>query len=183
MEETKGRKKAFTVELQEKACELKEDTDFTDREIIKELGIGKTTFYDELRNNSEFSANFKKAEKKRLKTIGQICRQIGFKRLTEGQEVEEETIEMGKRWDEDKKKYVEFQKSKKTVKKRVVASDQYLMYAQNNLDPDNFKHKDHIDITSKDEQLGIPVWMEDLPEDVLEKVLEAKENAESRKTA
>ena len=172
MKETKGRKKAFTPELQKKACELKEQTDFTDVEIINELGISTSTFYKEQRENSQFSQDYKKAEKQRLKTIGQICRQIGFKRLTEGQEV----IETHEEKIGDNKKT-------KTVKKRIFASDQYLMYAQNNLDPDNFKHKDHVDITSKDEQLGIPVWMEDLPEDVLEKVLEAKENAESRKTA
>lgn len=172
MKETKGRKKAFTEELQKKACELKEDTDFSDKEIIQQLGIGKTTFYDELKNNSEFSNDYKKAEKKRLKTIGQICRQIGFKRLTEGQEVEEKHIEK-----------IDGKEKVKTIKKRIVASDQYLMYAQNNLDPDNFKHKDHVDITSKDEQLGVPVWMEDLPEELLEKIMEAKENAESRKQA
>ena len=40
------------------------------------------------------------------------------------------------------------------TKKHIVGSDTLIMYLLNNTDPDNFKHKEHHDLTSKGKKLA-----------------------------
>ena len=144
----------FTKELKQEACRLKSETDLTERKIIEKLGITKTTFYKHLIEDEDFKDSFKKADQERLKEIGKICRDIGFKRLTEGQPYEEVTIEEVPVYN-GKTNKVEIHKKVKKVTKKIHASDSYLMYMHNNLDSENFRHKDHVDITSGNKPIQV----------------------------
>lgn len=128
--------------------ELKETTDNNARDICKAVGIDECTYYEWLKTKPEFSKAIKEADQKRLNTMAAVARQALFKKVS-GYEVEEVTTEYIP--GEGGKPSIKIQKK---TKKHISASDTLIMYALNNTDPDNFKHKEHIDHTSKGKKVG-----------------------------
>lgn len=146
-------------ELYEMIVNFRKNTDLTVVEICEQVGIGESTYYDWLRDESELSEAIRVAEKVRMDRMRDLSRKLAFKRL-EGHEIEEEKIEyerkMVKVIEDGKEKMVSRPeiKSKTVTKKIVHCGDGFLQYMLNNTDPENFKSVNHIDHTSKGKEVG-----------------------------
>lgn len=137
----------YTEEIVKEIVKWRANTDTPITEICSKVGIHHDTYYDWIKTKPEFSEAIKQADKQRLKTMKFEARKALFKRI------------QGYDRDEVKEEYGKDEKGEETLVKRTVitkhyqASDTLIMYALNNTDPENFKHKEHVDHTTQGEKM------------------------------
>ena len=129
--------------------ELHATTDLNIMGICTEVNISYDTYFRWLKEKPEFSDAIKEAKKQRLEIITGIAQEETIKRV-QGYTITEETREYGR----DPKTKKRILKSRKVSEKHMSASDTLLMYINNNRDPDNWKHKEHIDHTTKGDKIA-----------------------------
>ena len=127
-------------------CKLIESDDYTQKEICQQVGINQDTFTDWKHNHSDFSDAIKKADKKRLQFFAVEARKSMLKKI-QGYDYEETHATMIPSKEKDGKGVI---KEQKKIKKHIPPDSTLLMYVLNNTDPDNFRHKEHMEHTGKD---------------------------------
>lgn len=141
----------YCKEIIRDICKLIESDDYTQREICKRVGINEDTFTDWKQDHSDFSDAIKKADKKRLQFFAVEARK-GTLRKIQGYDYEESHIVMTPGTKEGKGKI----KEQKKIKKHVPPDTTLLMYVLNNTDPNNFRHKEHMEHTGRDGKDLVP---------------------------
>ena len=127
-------------------CKLIESDDYTQKEICQQVGINQDTFTDWKHNHSDFSDAIKKADKKRLQFFAVEARKSMLKKI-QGYDYEETHATMIPSKEKDGKGVI---KEQKKIKKHIPPDSTLLMYVLNNTDPENFRHKEHMEHTGKD---------------------------------
>lgn len=130
--------------------ELHATTDLNIISICNEVNISYETYFRWIKEKPEFCEGIKEAKRQRLEILTTMAQEETIRRI-QGYTVSEETREYGKDPKDSKKRIL---KSRKVSEKRVAASDTLLMYVNNNRDPDNWKHKEHIDHTTKGDKIA-----------------------------
>jgi len=140
----RGRKISYQEKLKKAAgvCDLYATDDYTLEDCCRNQGISPATFYNWVDQYGEIRGRYKKAQAKaesayftRLK----IKSRKSLEKRVSGYEVEEKKVEY-KNVD-GKLKVV----SQVVTKKFVQPSDTAIIFSLTNKDPENFKHKQHIE--------------------------------------
>lgn len=127
-------------------CKLIESDDYTQKEICEQVGINQDTFTDWKHNHSDFSDAIKKADRKRLRFFAVEARKSMLKKI-QGYDYEETHSTMIPSKDKEGAGVI---KEQKKIKKHIPPDSTLLMYVLNNTDPENFRHKEHMEHTGKD---------------------------------
>lgn len=123
-----------------------------DKNVIayKKAGISETTFYDWLKNDTEFSAAVKKARSEFLQEIGSKLEASLWKKA-QGYEVEESKEEYAM------KKGERVLVKKTTTKKHIAPDTGALIFALTNVDPDNWKNRQDNRLSVDDSVTGFNI--------------------------
>ncbi|WP_256013138.1 transposase [Desertivirga xinjiangensis] len=141
-------KTKYSKKLVDVICELYAKGEHSIKDICKMAGISKDTFFEWKKNNADFSDRLKGLEDDRLENYAIMARS-GLAKLLDVHEYEEVTTEYVT--DPDGKPIVKHQKR---VKKKVMPNATAVIFALTNRDPDNWKHKQEMDVTTKGESLN-----------------------------
>ena len=132
----------YTPEIVKAITDLIEKDSYKVEEICEIVKISKDTYYRWLNENPDFSDALKKAETKFLQKIKANARK-SLNKLVEGYEYEEKSttyIDDGS----GKQKI----KETKTVKKHVSPNAVSVIFALKNTNPEDFKDRQEVDLTS-----------------------------------
>ncbi len=145
--ETRGCNGKYSADLRDAIAELVQYTDLTNKEICDQVEISEDSYYRYLKLHSDFSEAINKAQKERLIIMKDLARQKAFQKLKgfDSKDIVEE-------YEKDENGELVL-KAKKVTVKHNEPSDTFVMYTLNNTDPENFKHKSHLDHTTKDKAL------------------------------
>jgi hypothetical protein len=128
----------YSEEIVNKICELISTGDYTIKDVCKQVGISKETFYSWRKEKPDFSDLYKKAEEERLESF-KIMTRSGIAKHLNGYEYDEETIEYV-----TDNKGAEKTKSRKVVRKYIMPNPTILIFSATNLDSENFKHMQYV---------------------------------------
>jgi len=140
----------YTPTLKKKVAELIANGDHTIKDICKQIGIHPGTFHAWRNPNhrdykNDFPELLKKADVQRLEAFKNMARS-GLAVLISPSEAKEERIE----YSSDGKTI----KSKTITTKVIQPNPLSVIFTLTNQDSENFKHKQHIDHTTKEETIN-----------------------------
>jgi hypothetical protein len=145
---TRGAKGKYE-ELHETIIELHQTTDLNITQICKTAGLGLTQYFQWLKKKPQFAKAIKDAQQDRLTLLASIAQEETINRI-KGYTVDEEQVVM--KPDADGRAQVT---ERKVQKRHVKASDTLLMYVNNNRNPENWKHKEHIEHSGEVERTDL----------------------------
>jgi len=133
----------YSKAICDKICELKATGNHTLEQICDKVKIATSTYHKWKKEQIEFSNALVVAEEMRLDSITQMAR-TGLAKLV----APEESEEIFEEWefDEDGKDRLV---KKRIVKKTANPNATAVIFTLTNGDSDNFKHTNHLDMTSK----------------------------------
>lgn len=136
----------YDEEIVQKICEIVAEDEYYISEICLQVGIGESTFYEWKAEKPEFVKALKEADNKRLEAFRTAARK-GLRTLLEGKEYEETTVEYKQvKNGKDSKgnpTYTPIKMLEKKVKKFIMPNAAAVIFANTNLDADNFKNTMH----------------------------------------
>lgn len=127
----------YREELVQEILTLYTTGEYTVRQLCKTVGITATTFYAWQEAHPDFSERLKQARKAQLARLTDLAR-TGLATLLQVTEVEETTTE----YTYDKEGLNKTLRAKRVTKRKVMPNVTAVMYQLNNLDSDNYRHKD-----------------------------------------
>ena len=139
-------KSKYNPKIVEDICKLISKDDYTIAEICTNIGISEALFYRWKVDHGDFGDAIKKADKKRLQFFAVEARKSMLKKI-QGYDYEETHATMIPSKEKDGKGII---KEQKKIKKHIPPDSTLLMYVLNNTDPENFRHKEHMEHTGKD---------------------------------
>jgi len=126
----------YSEELADEIISLYKSGNYKIEDICKKVGIATSTFYFWQNDKPEFLEAIKAARKERVAAFAEMAHS-GLAKLLDVHEYEEIVTE----YVADRKGKPKL-KSMKKVKRQVMPNVTAVMYALNNQDSENFKHKD-----------------------------------------
>lgn len=133
----------YNKTLVSEICELLATGKYTIADTCKKVGLSETQFYVWKKNKPQFAEEVKKAEASRLVSFKEMATS-GLAKLLDIHEFEEVSTEYEN--DNEGKPLI---KKQKRVKKKIMPNPAAVIFALTNLDPDNWKNRQHTDLTNK----------------------------------
>ena len=124
-------------------CELVSRDEYTVSEICSIVGIAESTWFDWMKEKTEFSESVQKAKDKLVEKRLAECKKSLYKMIT-GYEVTESVTEYVNEGGKPKPKMI------RETKKHVQPSLGAIIHYQTNMDPEHWANKQRTEITGKD---------------------------------
>ncbi len=137
----------YNQEIVRAICELIENDSFTIEEICKQVNINKTTYYDWLNTNDNFSNAIKNAQAKYYQNL-RLWANNSLKLLVQGA-TSEETITEAKTYKDGTQTV-----STRTFKKQLAPDTTAVIFALKNQDPEHFADQQNVHL---DQPINI-IW-------------------------
>lgn len=177
----KQRNESATNERKEKIIELIKQDTFSRSEICKQVGIGRTVFYEWLKNDPEFAAQVDNAEKELMNSLATDAK-VSLRKLINGYTAKETTtIYLPSKDKDEKGRPIPIIKEQKTIEKPVPPNTGAVIFALTNLDPDNWKNRQETS-AKVEGKIESPIYnAKDLPDDVLKEIADKLQDAAQMK--
>ena len=159
----------YGKKIVEKICSLITEDSYTIAEICKKVNIHKSTYYDWLKKNPDFSDAIKKAEDEFNDTIIVEAKRSLMK-LVKGYSTQEKkttTQDTGKK-DEEGKPIIRV-KEHTVTEKHFQSNVAAVIFTLTNRDPDNWKNRMNNEITA---EVGIKSSLEKMSDEELQQIVD-----------
>lgn len=151
-----GRKTKYSKKITEKICALIETDTYTVAEICRIAKIGRSTYFDWIKEIPEFSDAIKKAQETRIEFLVAEAKKSLLRKI-QGYMVQEKhitTVGSGK-YDVNGKEIPRI-KEQKIVDKHYQPDTAAIIFTLTNGEPENWKNRQNSELTGKDGKPLIP---------------------------
>ena len=164
----------YIPEIVNKIIELIETDSYTIKEICKNVGINKQTYYDWKGKYPDFLESIKKAQLKFNDNVVSEAKKSLMKKI-KGYEVEEVTTEFKRIKLNDIETPIEIVK---TVLKNVAPDTTAIIFSLTNLDGENFKNRNYTELTGKN---GSSLFYGKMTDEEIQEEIERLQKVENKK--